>query len=75
MGHFPILLQLITMNPQQIQGAIRTLIAYLAGLAAGKSEALRGIADPLLIEAATTLVVAIVGLWSFKSKTQPPPAS
>jgi hypothetical protein len=57
------------MNTSQLQGAIRTLIAYLAGLAAGKSEALRGIADPLLIEAVTTLVVAAVGLWSFKSKS------
>jgi hypothetical protein len=60
------------MNTSQLQGAIRTLIAYLAGLAAGKSEALRGIADPLLIEAVTTLVVAAVGLWSFKSKSPAP---
>lgn len=63
----------MNMTPQQLQGAIRTLIAYLAGLAAGKSEALRGIADPLLIEAATTLVVALVGLWSFKSKAPAKP--
>lgn len=64
----------MNMTPQQLQGAVRTLIAYLAGLAAGKSEALRGIADPLLIEAVTTLVVGAVGLWSFKSKvpTSPP---
>jgi hypothetical protein len=60
------------MNTSQLQGAIRTLIAYLAGLAAGKSEALRGIADPLLIEAVTTIAVAAVGLWSFKSKSPAP---
>jgi hypothetical protein len=60
------------MNASQLQGAIRTLIAYLAGLAAGKSEALRGIADPLLIEAITTIAVAAVGLWSFKSKSPAP---
>lgn len=63
----------MNMTPQQLQGAIRTLIAYLAGLAAGKSEALRGIADPVLIEAATTIAVAAVGLWSFKSKVPPSP--
>jgi hypothetical protein len=65
----------MNMTPQQLQGAIRTLLAYLAGLAAGKSEALRGIADPVLIEAATTLVVALVGLWSFKSKAPAVPPS
>lgn len=65
----------MNMTPQQLQGAIRTLIAYLAGLAAGKSEVLRGVADPLLIEAVTTLVVAAVGLWSFKSKSPAAPPS
>jgi len=65
----------MNITPQQLQGTIRTIIAYLAGLAAGKSEALRGIADPILIEAVTTLVVALVGLWSFKSKAPAnPPA-
>lgn len=63
----------MNLNAQQLHGAIRALLAYLAGVAAGKSEAFRGIADPILIEAATTLVLALVGLWSVKSNSATPP--
>lgn len=72
MGDFPIFLQTMNITPAQIQGAIRTLLAAAAGYLKAKNEAFAVFIDPLVIDAAATLVFGAVLLWSHRSKANAP---
>ena len=55
----------------QLQGAIRHVLTAGAAYLGAKSAIFREIVDPLVIEAASTLLFAAVMYWSHSSKTEP----
>lgn len=75
MGEFPIFLQTMNITAAQIHGAIRTLLAGGAGYLKAKNEAFSAIVEPVVIDAAATLLFAAVMLWSHRSKKAPAPQS
>ncbi len=54
----------MNITKEQVAGIVRALLAYAAGRFAGAQM----LNDPMLVEVASTVVLAIVTGWSAKSK-------
>jgi hypothetical protein len=55
-------------NAEQVKGAVRTILAVVAGYLKGRSKDLGELLDPVLLDAVATLMVMGVLGWSYGAK-------
>lgn len=62
----------MNLTAAQLQGAIRHVLTAGAGYLGAKSAVFREFVDPIVIDAAATLLFAAIMYWSHRSKVPAP---